>query len=338
MVRAGERAYVYAKACGVIGKSFVGRRMAALSPVSRLSELDRLVFAANARELPERELLPDIERRIIKRSVDSVSAIAGCFANPPELLRLLVQSYEYADLKTALTALEDPAPQKPDFTDIGRFQTIHFEAWPDLEAMLKGTDYTFVLETGKKDEAGESGESAKTETSLDSHYYRKLWNALFRLKKTDRRAAEKIIRREIALRNASWVLRLRTYYGMNADELAPRLISIPGHDELTADALKALSLPLDSRSEWENWKWEEYLNPEGAEPWRADPRYFQNAAAEKLYKLALHYFRLSPMSLDTVFCFIKLKQFEEDLLTSHAEGLGLGMSSRDVSELLESLS
>ena len=38
---------------------------------------------------------------------------------------------------------------------------------------------------------------------------------------------------------------------------------------------------------------------------------------------------------DAAACFIKLKQFEEDLLTSVAEGLGLGMSGRDVFSLLE---
>jgi len=39
--------------------------------------------------------------------------------------------------------------------------------------------------------------------------------------------------------------------------------------------------------------------------------------------------------LDSCFCFIKLKQFEEDLLTSYAEGLGMGMSGKDVLAMLE---
>jgi hypothetical protein len=42
-----------------------------------------------------------------------------------------------------------------------------------------------------------------------------------------------------------------------------------------------------------------------------------------------------PFSVNAEFCYIKLKQFEEDLLTSVAEGLGLGMGGNDVFNLLE---
>jgi vacuolar-type H+-ATPase subunit C/Vma6 len=42
-----------------------------------------------------------------------------------------------------------------------------------------------------------------------------------------------------------------------------------------------------------------------------------------------------PFSINSIFCYIKLKQFEEDLLTSITEGLGLGMAGKDVFNLLE---
>jgi hypothetical protein len=122
---------------------------------------------------------------------------------------------------------------------------------------------------------------------------------------------------------------------MPADEVKLHLIRIEGMEELSADAEKALDLPLDSRSEWEKWGRIQFLNPEGSGIWHADPRYFQNAASERLYRLALRHFRLRPLSLDTCFCFIKLKQFEEDILTSNTEGLGLGMSGKDVFGILE---
>jgi vacuolar-type H+-ATPase subunit C/Vma6 len=196
--------------------------------------------------------------------------------------------------------------------------------------MIRGTEFEAIYKNRDK-----AGGTIVLETALDRHYYQRLWKALFGLKKSDRPAAEKIIREEIVLRNASWALRLRVYYGMNADEVRKYLIGIPGHDELIKDAVAALEFPLDSRREWEGWKLAGCLNGETGGAWRADPRSFQNAAAERLYALALHHFRRRPLSLDTVFCFIKLKQFEEDLLTSAAEGLGIGMSSRDVFDLLE---
>jgi len=104
---------------------------------------------------------------------------------------------------------------------------------------------------------------------------------------------------------------------------------------LAAEALESLNFPLDSRDAWHGWRWEKLLNSEDqAGIWKVDPRYFQNAAAQYLYRLALRYFHTMPMSVSAVFCFIKLKQFEEDLLTSVAEGLGLSMDSVEVFKLL----
>jgi vacuolar-type H+-ATPase subunit C/Vma6 len=335
MVRAGERSYVYAKACGIIGKSFVGRRISALHPVTRLSELDRLIFSAAARELPERELLPDLENRLLDRSVKSILSIVNCFKDPPELLIHLVRVYEYSDLKTALSLIASGtsgAEEKPRFVSLGGFSRVHFEAFPNAPEMLEGTEFAFLLD---KKGMLKTEDADGYEAVLDKRYYRLLWESLLQLKKSDRRTAERIIREEIALRNCAWVLRLRTYYDMRAEAVRQHLIRLEGMEEFSADAEEALELPLDNRQEWEKWGRAEFLNQEGAGAWRVDPRYFQNAASEYLYKLALQHFRRNPFSIDTAFCFIKLKQFEEDLLTSDAEGLGLGMSSKDVFGILE---
>jgi vacuolar-type H+-ATPase subunit C/Vma6 len=336
MPGAGERAYAYAKACGIIGKSFIGRRMAGLSGAARLSELDRLVFPGSSRDLPEKELLSDLEERIIGRAVKSITAIVDCFAKPPEFLSLLVRSYEYADLKSALTASLAEDAKKPVFTNIGRFNTVNFSAWPDIPAMIRETEFEFLLEkdgTLKKEVEGIS-----LQTQLDRHYYERLWKTLKGLPKKDKEAAEKILADEISLRNSSWVLRLRSYYRMPSDEVKLHLINIPAQGKsrpLARDAFDCLELPLDSREAWASWRWAEFLHPDRGGSWQADPRYFQNAASGHLYRMARRFFRLHPFSLDTAFCFIKLKQFEEDILTSNAEGLGMGMSSRDVFALLE---
>ncbi|MDR2617523.1 MAG: V-type ATPase subunit [Treponema sp.] len=335
MPGAGERAYAYAKACGIIGKSFVGKRAGNLSRAARLSELDRLVFPVSSRDLPEKELLSDLEGRLIKRAADSIIAVVDSFRKPPELFSLLIRSYEYADLKSALTAAAG-GTAKPAFTGIGRFGTVRFSAWPDIPAMIRGTEFEFLL--NKNGELDKENSGITLQTELDRRYYRALWKALRRLSARDRRASEFILSEEIALKNAVWALRLRTYYEMKADAIRSHLIDIAvpmkGRQvSLAADAFACLELPLDSRQAWKGWRRESFLNP-GLGEWRADPRYFQNAAAQYLYRLARRSFRADPFSLDTVFCFIKIKQFEEDVLTSSAEGLGLGMTSRDVFAML----
>jgi vacuolar-type H+-ATPase subunit C/Vma6 len=359
---------VYAKACGIIGKSFVGKGLTGLIQADRLSSLDRLIFPQGSRELPERELLPDLERRITGRAVSQILALVSSFSRPPELLRRLLRTWEYADLTASLNALVAGEPSFPSWTDLGPFRTDNFAAYPDLPAMLKGTDFEFLV--GREMNLVRGGDLVRAQTELDKHYYYSLWQALKRLPRGDRVSAERILGEEISLRNCVWALRLRGYYGMSAGEVSERLMDIggpaaepsrrggprpaagrprpgtrraprspsspkraalPREESLAADARASLDFSLDTRSAWEGWKRESFLNPEiPGQSWTADSRYFQNAAGEYLYKLALRSFHRRPFSIDTAFCFIRLKQYEEDLLTSVAEGLGLGMTSQDV--------
>jgi vacuolar-type H+-ATPase subunit C/Vma6 len=339
----GERAFAYAKACGIIGKSFVGKRIRSLEKVSKLSELDRMVFPADPRSLPEKELLRDLEKRIISRAVNSIISVVESFSNPPEFFVMLIRSYEYADLFGAIVSYRENEKAAPVHTGLGSFQTVHFEAWPDIKKMIEGTSFEFLL--GKDDILDPRQSSISLQSALDRHYYNALWNSLFSLPAGDRRAAEKILSDEISLKNTCWALRLRTYYRMQTDEAKLHLVDMPAlreksfgriHRSLADEAFQCLEFPLDNYSAWASWRWKEFLNPPSENRhWQADPRYFQNASSRYLSHLARHYFHLNPSSLDSIFCFIKLKQFEEDILTSGAEGLGIGMSVRDIISILE---
>jgi vacuolar-type H+-ATPase subunit C/Vma6 len=345
MIGAGKRAYAFAKACGMIGKSFVGKGISRLSPVTRLTELDRLVFPQAARELPERELLVDLERRIAGRAIKQMSALVLSFRNPPELLVRLVRAYEYGDIKSALSAIAGGEAKAPEFIGLGALGTVNFTAYPDLAAMVRDTEFAFLL----NEDIHADKDGILLQTKLDRRYYTLLWNSLFSLQEKDRTAIKKILAEEIALRNASWALRLRVYYNMAPEEIKKILVPVrigkkyvsqdaafSTDRTLADDAAASLSMALDSRQDWEKWNRVGFLNPEKpGESWTVDPRYFQNAASQYLYRLARHFFRRNPFSLDTVSCFIKLKQFEEDLLTSVAEGLGLGLSAKDVFAMLE---
>jgi hypothetical protein len=345
MPGAGERAYVYAKTCGIIGKSFVGKRIPQLVSADRLSALDRLVFPGSFRDLPEKELLVDLEKRILGRSVRQILDIVNVYKKPPELLVRLLRVYEYADLKSALVALAGKERAAPERTPLERFGTVHFEAYPDINAMLKNTEFEFLLRDapgaagGAGKPAGDGGiDSIRMQTKLDRHYYTALWKSLCKLPRYDRAGIGKILEEEISLRNAAWALRLRTYYRMEAEDVKEHLVFIEKRKgkSLAQDALDSLELPLDTRNAWDKWRRRDFLNRENPdEHWTADPRYFQNAASAYLYRMARLYFRRRPVSLDTPACFIKLKQYEEDLLTSMAEGLALGIPGREILSFLE---
>jgi vacuolar-type H+-ATPase subunit C/Vma6 len=318
----------------------VGNKIPALREIRSLNELDRLLFPEAHPELPSRELLPDMEKRIERRAVQQILAILYSYTEPAELLVRQLMVYEYSDLKTCLDHIASGIKNLPLLCDIGRYRTIHFEAFPDLDAMLRGTEYKFILSKNLKALKPDSKEFAAIEIDLDTRYYLGLMDSLTHLSDDDSAAAQKILADEISLRNCTWALRLRTYFKKTATEaggylMGKRMQGDPAKN-LAAAAAGSLELPLDSRAPWKGWKWEQFLNPEKpGEHWELDPRYFQNAASKYLYRLAWNSFHCVPMAVSAIFCYIKIKQFEEDILTSVSEGLGMGMGSADVFDLLE---
>ncbi|MDR2729594.1 MAG: V-type ATPase subunit [Treponema sp.] len=337
MLDAGSRCFAYAKACGIIRKSFVGKRISALADIHSLNEFERSLFPVS-RDLPGEELLVDLEKRIIERTIKHITSIIVSYEKPPLLVHLL-RSYEYSDLKTCLHYIDAGKKEAPPVCGIGTFQSINFNEYPDIPKMLENCE----LKNLQSLKRGKVTDSVETETEIDRFYYQSLKDKLLELSNEDRIIAQILIADEISIKNCIWAFRLRSYFQKTAEETRKYLmdISMPipgGRKEVSLldEALKSLDYQLDMSSEWKSWKWEKLLNPESASQyWSVDAKYFQNAASKYLYHRTWRYFRRMPMSVSMVYCFIKLKQFEEDILTSIIEGIGLGMSSNDVLGMLE---
>jgi vacuolar-type H+-ATPase subunit C/Vma6 len=331
----GKRAYAYAKACGIAGQSCIGRRVSRLRGLTRLADLERLIFPDQSRDLPGQELLRDLENRITRRAVRQILAIIASYSHLPEFLIRLLRAYEYADVKSLLNHLLAGETGEAVFTDLRSYGTVHWRAYPDLGALFKETEFAWLSQEDLSSMTGE--ENTLLQARLDRQYYGRLWESLRRLAKKDRQAGELILGEEISLRNCMWALRLRCYYGLSPEKTRAYLLDLPlkAGRSAAADAATALKFPLDNPAAWKTWRRRSFLNPEKpGEEWRPDPRFFQNAVSRYLYRLARRFFHRNPFSLDTAVCFIKLKQFEEDLLTSAAEGLGLGFSGGDILTLL----
>ena len=119
----------------------------------------------------------------------------------------LVRSYEYADLKAALAALAGNEREPPVFTDLGRFSTVNFRAWPDLAAMLRGTEFGFLQDDPAPSGAAHTDdEHTRLQTALDVYYYTKLWEALHAVPARDRVESGKILAEEITLRNVGLLI------------------------------------------------------------------------------------------------------------------------------------
>lgn len=329
--------YAYAKACGIIGKSFVGKRISSLANLRSLSELDRLIFPEHYGDKPAGELLSDMEKRIVSRSVRQILVIIDSYENPPELLTRMLRAYEYSDFKTCLQYIAAGKKELPVICGIRRFRTVDFNSFPDISAMIKNTEFETLLSADIKS-IQENCDITQIETKLDNFYYQSLIKSALNLSAEDRSIVQRLLAEEISLRNCTCALRLRSYYHKNSEETRGFMMDLKqgADNSLAKEAIESLDFSLDLRNSWESWKWECFLNPE--EPykhWTADPRYFQNAASRYIYSLAKKSFHRLPMSVSSIFCYIKLKQFEEDILTSIAEGLAMGLDSTGVFKLLE---
>jgi vacuolar-type H+-ATPase subunit C/Vma6 len=329
--------YAYAKACGIIGKSFIGKRISSLYGLYTLNDLDRLVFPDYYPNLPLKELLPDLENRISMRAVNQILSIVDSYSKPPKIIEYMIRAYEYNDLKTCIHAIIAGKKELPRICNIGRFRTINFKAFPDIKKMLENTEFEYLLNE-KLQSISHNIDTVNIEAEIDDLFYNGLAKSLEQLPDEDHWVMQRFLFDEISLHNSAWALRLRSYYNKGEDDIKKFLLDIRIRGKkkgfLTAEAVQSFEFPLDSRNQWDKWKWEELLNPE--EPslhWVLDPCYFQNAASNYLFKLALRYFRRNPMAVSAIFCFIKLIQIEEDILTSIAEGLALGMDSNAVFSL-----
>ncbi|MCL2229686.1 MAG: V-type ATPase subunit [Treponema sp.] len=337
-----DSGYAYAKASWLIGKSFMGKRMSSLKGIHTLNELDRNIFPDLYRELPGRELLPDLERRIVKRSVRHILSIVNSFSQPPKLLVRLLKGIEYSGFVECLGSIAGGRTELPIISNIGRFGTIRFDAFPDVGAMLRKTDFEHLLSQELRS-VKKGMELVDIETKLDHRYYQGLIDSLSQLEAEDREIAARLIADEISIRNCLWVMRIRTYYNKSEAETAKYIMNINMFGKVSqkratvcAEARSSLHFSLDVREDWRGWRWEKFLNEEGTSAhWKIDPRHFQNAASKYLHHLYIRHFHSSPMSVSAFYCFVKLKLYEEDLLTSVAEGLSLGISSSKVFDLLE---
>jgi hypothetical protein len=245
---------------------------------------------------------------------ESVSGETGATTAIDAIERRLGQREDEAISKIMKSFFHSPSHSKP----------------PELIRMLAESDHS-------------QSEPSKTRDISDiarqnGMYYTTLWHELEKIPLSDRRLITNIIAEEIRLKNAVWALRLRVYYLLPPEQIKAFLIMVnPGKNKLPlyADALKSLERDIEEEDQWYSWRLWKYVNkPVPGQYWKIDPRFFQNQASLYLYHLVRKSLRRNPFTLDTACCFIKLKQFEKEVLTSVAEAIRLGLTGTDALEIL----
>jgi len=326
MDKTGAIVFDYSKACGILGKSFVNSRASLLFEQTSLSELWTLLFKSPAPLMPERLLAEEIERQAQNQLIKQFSFFISQFDKPNEILVEQFKIFEIENLKAIGDALCAGEASCPHLIDLGKYKTLHTEAWPNIAKMTLGTEYEWYNKVPK------IHEQQKSDFELDLYLVQSYWKIINKFHGEEKEAHIKLFLDEYVIKNIIWALRLEIYYDMDLPEIIDNLFYVKNPDErdpLAGPAIHALKRNINLHSDWTNWEFSSLLNPNEAGDWKIDPVWIENKSLQKRQKLAEYVFRQYPMTSAALVAWFKIKRYELVCIKIAVESLRLNMNSQN---------
>lgn len=327
-MRVWKYAFVQAKIQGMFAKTFLGERLRSVLKLRRVSEIFGVLFPGEPMELPERETLALIERRIITRNIETVLKILSYIDEPPGTLIQMLRRYEYRSVKSLVrrTAAKDRSAEH--WWDIGPYRTVEYAPERPVEEVLAVTPFEWVTEALGHEPV------YRIENRLDRQYYEELLKELEDLPKNERRPLEELVSFEILLQNLVWVLRIMVYFKKSREEAEELLIRQPHGQDVQA-ILAPFSFQRDSVQDWSSWKYGWLVRSQLSGEFRnVNPAEAEHTAIRLLFRRCRKLFHAHPFTVVPIYCFFMLKNFEADFLQSAIEGIRISASESELEDLL----
>ncbi|MBQ9538534.1 MAG: V-type ATPase subunit [Treponema sp.] len=327
MDKSAASSYVYAKASGMLAKSFVGSRSVRLFEVKTLAELWSLIFTEPLPIVPEMLLAKELEKAARERFVSQYMKLVSCYSKPADILLSQIHHYDYENIKAVGAALclgDEKA--RPSLVDVSPFNYLKYNAWPDVAAMTAGSPLSWY------DKVPLLSEQRDMDFRLDWQYVSETWQAACRCDPACREDVKSLLSERFMIEGTLWALRLRKYYDMPAELLSAMIRSPAKSDDGTQAfsqaAEKTLSWALDDWQAWNKWKYSQFLNPhEEGVVWNIDPRWIYNAFKKDYVKKTYSLFHRYPFTECPLFCWYIIKRNELDNIRAASESLRLGIPS-----------
>lgn len=336
MDKSAADSYVYAKMSGMMAKSFVGERATHLFEVDSLSKLWTLVFNRESPPVPQNLLSRELEKEAQKEFFNQYIKLIKNYSHPSQILTTLLRFYEYDNLKTLSSALNEGFEEMPDLADISPFSQVNYSAWPNFQEITAKSPYEWYKAPV------EFSVQRENDYKLDEQYIRELWTATKKTAPSCRKALEDLIGEKISIDNVIWALRLKIYYKMPDFEILNHLVystdenknSCNPEDIFVKESAKILSWDVDDWTKWGKWKLSAILNPhQEGDVWILDPRWLNNAYKSFYVKKAYKMFHLYPFTECPLVCFFIVKRNELDNIRTAAESIRLNISSSQAMEI-----
>lgn len=324
----GASSYVYAKACGMLSKTFTGRNAAALFNAKSLSEIWELVFKEPVPQLPEQLLANKIEHDAVKKFVSQYIKLLSCYSKPDPLLIELLRRYDVLNLKVISAALANGEKERPRVVKIGEYSKMNYDAWPNLRKITEESEFAWYGINSEDDD------HQKKDFKLDLQEVRVLWKYVNRVSDSSRSSLVEYYKRYYSIKNMLWALRLKVYYKMPAQEIINNLFYVEdapsAKDPVCGYAYEILDIPEDSYNDWMEWRFSEFLNPhEDGSVWYIDPMWVEQKFRFGEEKEIKKIFYANPMTYATLASFFLLKLKEIDCIRAATEALRLGAQNDD---------
>lgn len=328
MDKSGAGSFIYAKASGIIGKSFVGPRTQILFEQKSLGDLWTLLFNTPVPLMPEALLAEEIEKQAFKSFVSTYAYFVSLYSKPSSILTDQLLIYEAENLKEIGAALCSGELKCPDLIDIGNLQTLHIEYWPDIQKITKGTAFDWY------NHVPEVHEQQKLEYKIDLQVLQQLWNSIRKMSGENREVLYDLFRNEYIINNIIWALRLKVHYQYKNEQIIQNLMYVtekPSLDDPLAEpAIRVLDYPIDEYEAWQKWRFRDLLNPHTpGEIWNVDPGWIERMSRIKLSKNALHIFHQHPMTEASLIGWFKVKSNELSYIRTAVESIRLSINPNE---------
>ena len=336
MDKTGAGAYIFAKANGILGKSFTGKRAQKLFAAKSLGELWTLLFRSQPPMVPEVMLSQQIEEKAFSDFTNQFVQFISLYDNPEEVLKDQLLMYEGENLKELGAALCKGESKCPAIISLKKYSLLNYDAWPDIKKITKGSPFSWY------NKVPGIHEQQELDFKIDIQICRHLWNAAARLKGEAGEALLKLYRQEFIIKNIVWVLRLRLYYKMDSEDIIKNLIYVtdkPGHsDPVAAPALKILDWPLDEYEVWSNWRYASLVNPyEPGQVWQIDPIWIEKRNRVEINRKAAKLFHQFPGEAASLIGWYKMKEFELSCIRTAVECIRLNVNPEEAMDAIGGL-
>ena len=326
MDRSAAASFVFAKANGILGKSFTGEKAGQLFGKKSIAELWTLLFKTQPPLMPEVMLSQEIEEKAFGNFINAYVGFINQYDKPDPVLLDQLMLFEGENLKEIGAALCNGEKNLPKLIELGGFSKLNTKAWPDIAKITAGTAFSWY------NKVPGIHEQKELDFKIDIQICRHLWNSVIKEKGEAAQALLELYKQEFIIKNVIWGLRLRLYYGMSADEIVGNLIYVTDKpdrsDPIAAPALKVLDWPLDEYETWSNWKYSELLNPYvPGEVWQIDPVWIEQRNRVRINKMASVFFHQFPSEPCALIGWYKMKDFELSCIRTAVESVRLNVNT-----------